>query len=68
MSQAALTQAAANYRLPPLGTKDRERCRDCAESRKTEGYGNTIGCRWHQVNFVRHSHRCDNWHAKGTLL
>jgi hypothetical protein len=57
---------SANYHLP--STNPSERCRDCQEAFKPVGYGNTIGCRLHNVQFVRYSHRCDAWHKRGTLL
>lgn len=62
------TLEAANYRLPGMFEHTKECCRDCAERRKSPGYGNRIGCALHDVNFVRHSHRCDNFHKKGTLF
>jgi hypothetical protein len=58
----------SNYKIPPLFQRHGERCRSCAEAYKPPGYGNSIGCRLHQVSFVRHSHRCDAWHLSGTLF
>jgi hypothetical protein len=58
----------ANYHSPKAFTLNDQRCRNCQEAYKPGNIGNSIGCRLHQVMFVRHSHRCDFWHAKGTLL
>lgn len=62
------TLEMAHYRLPALHDYPKERCRDCQEQRRASVYGNSIGCNLHQVPFVRHSHRCDAWHKRGTLL
>jgi len=58
----------ANYHLPQIGDQQAERCRNCQEKFKANRIGQSIGCRLHGVGFVRHSHRCDRWHAQGTLL
>lgn len=60
--------AVANYHIPKVFTLNDQRCRNCQEAYKSSKIGNSIGCRLHRVAFVRHSHRCDNWHAMGTLL
>lgn len=65
-SQTSLLRA--NYGYPGVRTAQNHRCRNCHERFKSVQYGEQIGCRLHGINFVRHSHRCDNWHATGTLL
>jgi hypothetical protein len=59
---------SANYRMPPMSDQTTVRCRSCAEAQRAGRYGNTIGCKYHRVTFVRHSHTCDNAHTRGTLL
>lgn len=56
-----------NYHLPKIGDHPQERCRDCAEKQRAPGYGNSIQCKLHSC-FVRHSHRCDQWHKPGSLF
>lgn len=59
----------SNYHLPEIFTFEKERCRDCEERQRSPIPGNnSMACRAHGMQFVRHSHRCDKWHARGTLL
>ena len=55
------------YGIPPFGKHQNERCRDCQELRKRPGFGNRVVCAIDD-RAIRHSHRCDRFHHKGTLL
>lgn len=61
------TLQAAHYRLPERHEHQHERCRDCQEKTRAAAFGNAAHCRRHQAS-VRHSHRCDDFHERGTLL
>lgn len=63
-----MTLASSNYQLPAFRTHDRERCRDCQEKARAPTYGNSIVCRAHGDAPISHSHRCDRWHPRGTLV
>ncbi len=67
MSLQSLT--SSHYQIPPLNQHVASRCRDCAEMLKQKQIivSNIIKCRLHD-EFIRHSHRCDDWHSKGTLF
>ena len=56
-----------NYGIPKINVHQRERCRDCAEKKRTDGYGISIECKLLGM-FVRHSHRCESWHPPGSLF